>query len=72
MEDVLPGLTLPCLLYAGDKDPFFPKAQASAQLIPGATFVPLPGLGHSEAFIRSDLVLPHFERFAKTYGSKIA
>ena len=72
MEDALPGLTLPCLLYAGDKDPYFPKAQASARLIPGATFVPLPGLGHAEAFIRSDLVLPHFERFAKTYGSKFA
>jgi pimeloyl-ACP methyl ester carboxylesterase len=63
MEDILPGLTLPCLIYAGDKDPFFPKAQANARLIPDATFVPLPGLGHAEAFIRSDLILPHVERF---------
>lgn len=72
MEDALSGLTLPCLLYAGDKDPFFAKAQVSAQRVPGATFVALPGLGHAEAFIRSDLVLPHFERFVETYGSKFA
>jgi pimeloyl-ACP methyl ester carboxylesterase len=68
MEDALPGLSLPCLIYAGDKDPFFAKAQASARRIPGASFVPLAGLGHAEAFIRSDLALPHVEPFLAAHA----
>jgi pimeloyl-ACP methyl ester carboxylesterase len=49
----------PCFLYAGDKDFVFSRAQVTASHIPGAQFQALPGLTHPEAFVRSDLALPH-------------
>ena len=49
----------PCFLYAGDKDFVFSRAQATASHIPHATFQALPELTHPEAFVRSDLALPH-------------
>jgi pimeloyl-ACP methyl ester carboxylesterase len=66
MEDMLPGMTTPCLIYAGDADPLFEPARDGAARIPGSTFVALPGLGHLAAFIDSAVVLavvkPFLER----------
>ncbi len=61
--EVLPNIGVPCLLFAGEGDPWFSTAQKSADLIPGARFVSLPELDHVEAFQRSDLVLPHVKEF---------
>ena len=66
MEDVLPSMTMPCLLYVGEADSAFPKAQESAKQMPHVTFVSLPGLNHAEAFMRADLVLPHVTKFLQT------
>jgi pimeloyl-ACP methyl ester carboxylesterase len=63
MEQSLPRMTMPSLLYAGDRDPFFPKAKATASRMPNAVFLPLPGLGHAEGFRRSDLVAPPLKDF---------
>jgi pimeloyl-ACP methyl ester carboxylesterase len=68
MMDFLPGIMAPCLLYAGDADSFFPGALASAREIPGATFVPLPGLNHAETFRRSDLVVPIVRNFLAAHA----
>lgn len=62
-EDVLPKIKIPCLLFIGEADPRFSTARDCAQLIPGSTFVSLPGLGHSTAFPRADSVLPHVKGF---------
>jgi len=66
LEDVLPRMTMPCLLFAGEADPIYPLVRECARQIPQVTFVSLPGLGHSEARRRSDLVLPHLTRFLQT------
>jgi pimeloyl-ACP methyl ester carboxylesterase len=63
---VLPRMTMPCLLFAGEADPIYPLVRECARQIPQVTFVSLPGLGHSEARRRSDLVLPHLTRFLQT------
>jgi pimeloyl-ACP methyl ester carboxylesterase len=63
LEDVLPTMTMPCLLFAGENDPFYSGAKECAENMPNATFVSLPGLGHIEALYRSDLVLPHIAVF---------
>ena len=52
-----------CLLFAGDADPIYEAVKASAAKMANATFFALTGLQHYEAFVRSDLVLPHVMRF---------
>jgi pimeloyl-ACP methyl ester carboxylesterase len=44
----LPGITVPTLVVHGTADPLLPVAhgEALARRIPGATFLPLPGVGH--------------------------
>ena len=64
LEDILPTMTMPCLLYVGEADSSnFPQVQACVQRIPNVTLVSLPGLNHPEAFYRADVVLPHTMKF---------
>jgi pimeloyl-ACP methyl ester carboxylesterase len=61
--DVVGKIAVPVLCYAGTADPIHEPARQSAAQIRGAEFVSLPGLDHIAAGFRSDLVLPHVERF---------
>ena len=61
--EYLPNFKLPCLVYVGEADPRFPDAKKTARLIPNAQFFLLPGLNHSQANQRKDLVLPHVRKF---------
>jgi pimeloyl-ACP methyl ester carboxylesterase len=61
--DVVRTITVPALLYAGDADAIHDAARESAAHIPGAQFISLPGLNHSAAMCRSDLILPQVQRF---------
>jgi len=63
VEEVLPTMTMPCLLYAGDADAYAPRVQECAQHLANVTLVSLPGLTHSQAYARSELVLPHILKF---------
>jgi pimeloyl-ACP methyl ester carboxylesterase len=65
MEEVLPTMTMPCLLYVGEADGFFPGAKVCAQHMPNATFVSFPGLDHGQTSRASHLVLPHVTEFLK-------
>ena len=67
-QEVLPKIALPVLLFAGEADPRFPTASKCASRIPGARFIAIPGLDHVQAASRSDLVLPHIERFLDEFG----
>ena len=58
LEAILPDMAMPCLLYAGDADPSYPKTRECAQHIPNATFISLPGLDHATAF-RGGALQPH-------------
>ena len=71
VEALLPGLNLPCLLYCGDVDGFFPGSKAAAQAIPGAVFATIPGLDHGQASRAGELVLPHVTEFLKTATMKV-
>ncbi len=66
LEDVLPTMTRPCLLYVGEADATYARIKQCAAQIPNVTFVSFPGLNHSEAIIRSDLVLPEVIKFLNT------
>lgn len=63
LEDVLPAITLPCLLFVGEADRFYPGVKKCADSMPNATFVSFPNLGHIETSYRSDLVIPYIKKF---------
>lgn len=63
VQDTLATMTIPFLVYVGEADPVYLGAKESANHMPNATFVSLPGLGHSEAFVKSELALPHVTKF---------
>ena len=64
--EILPTMTMPCLLFAGENDWHHAKNKECIRSIPNVTFFYLPGLGHVEALFRSDLVLPHVTQFLAT------
>jgi pimeloyl-ACP methyl ester carboxylesterase len=61
--DILPDVTLPCMLFAGEDSPEFVNAKKCAQILPNAVFIPLPGLDHVGTFWESEYVLPHIRGF---------
>ncbi len=61
-------LDLPCLLYAGNKDPIFSQIKTCAENMLQCEFVTLNNVDHNQAFLRSDLILNKaidFLRFTK-------
>ena len=62
-EDILPTITMPCLLFVGEAAGEYAGAKECIKHMPNATFVSLPGLDHIEACFRIDLVLPHIRKF---------
>ena len=63
LADVLPLMTMPCLLFAGDSDPRLPQVQACLKGLGNGTFFSVPASDHLASFARSDLVLPHVSAF---------
>jgi pimeloyl-ACP methyl ester carboxylesterase len=63
VQAYLGAIDLPALLYCGDKDAPHDAARHAADVMPGATFVSLAGLNHVDAYIESELVLPHASAF---------
>ena len=54
---------MPSLLYGGTDDLFATEMPAAAAAMPNAAFVPLEGLDHLQAFLRSDLTVPLVRAF---------
>ena len=65
-DELLPEISIPCCLYAGEMDDVCVQARAASERIPGAVFFSLSGLDHCEAFVRADLVLPPVLRFLRS------
>ena len=63
VENLLSDVQIPCLLYCGDQDGYFEAARKSADLIPTAMFVDIPGLNHGQVARAGEEVLPHVTRF---------
>lgn len=63
LEDILPTMAMPCLLYAGAEDSRHAEVKASASRIAGATFHSFPALNHAQCMLRSPTVLPVVRAF---------
>lgn len=59
-------ISVPTLLLLGvgdDEQDWWARGEAAASALPDASAIALPGLGHLQAFWRTDLSLPPIERF---------
>jgi pimeloyl-ACP methyl ester carboxylesterase len=63
LEDVLPNITVPCLIFIGEADSNFAGAKECVKHIRSAEFVSFPGLNHAQVDSDSHLVLPHIIKF---------
>ena len=68
-DQVLAGISVPCLLYCGDLDLFHNGAQESVQHMPRAVFISMHGFNHITAFFRSDVVVPFVKQFLTVVGN---
>ena len=71
VEALLPQLNIPCLLYCGEADGFFPGAKEASQIIPNARFASFPGLNHGQTSRAAEAVLPHVTKFLKEVTQKV-
>jgi pimeloyl-ACP methyl ester carboxylesterase len=71
VEELLPTLNTPCLLYCGEVDGFFTGAREAAQAIPNAVFVSFPGLNHGQTSRASDMVLPPVVEFLNKVAVRV-
>ena len=63
IEEVLPAMTMPCLLYVGEPDPRLSKVTTCAERIPNSTFVSIPGTDHLQTYLKSELIVPYVIEF---------
>ena len=68
ISDILPQMTMPCLLFAGDVDPRLPLIHECVKHLANATFFSLPGCDHAVASARSDLIVPQVKAFLRAFS----
>jgi pimeloyl-ACP methyl ester carboxylesterase len=66
----LPQIGVPTLIYCGTEDEPFAQARRASEVIPGARFVPLNGLNHTQAFRQSEDIVPHILEFLSEIGAQ--
>jgi len=67
VEDVLPTMTMPCLIFIGERDePDHTFSREYVKLMPNASRFVLPGLGHSQTMQAIDVLLPRVLDFLET------
>jgi pimeloyl-ACP methyl ester carboxylesterase len=63
IAESLASMRMPCLLFAGEREPRLSQMQACVQQLPQASFFVVPGCDHLGAWARSELVLPQVSTF---------
>ena len=66
LADILPTMTMACLLFVGEADARYSAVQDCAKHLANAILLSLPAVDHPAGFMRSDLVLPHVTKFLAT------
>ena len=70
LEGVLPAMTMPCLLFAGEADWSYSRTRECASHVPDARFMGLPGLNHAEVLNSPDIILEHIIGFLKAVDAR--
>lgn len=66
VDDVLPLMTMPSLLFVGELDPRFSKVEACSSKLPNATFFKIPGADHISSIRQTEIILPRVKTFLQT------
>ena len=66
IEDALPSMTMPCLLFVGEEDFLYEGVTGCVKDMPNATMVSFTGLDHGQTFQRSEMTLPHIIEFLRS------
>jgi len=61
--DLLLQIKIPCFVFVGENDAYFPKNKEAVKVLPNAKFVSFPGHNHGETSRDSAVVLPHVKKF---------
>ena len=72
LEDVLPSITVPCLIFVGEADSDFAGVKECIKYIRSAEFVSFPGLNHTQVISDSHSVLPQITKFLENANQKCA
>ncbi len=67
LASALPNITMPALLFCGDKDQRHDAVVATARQLPDAHHVSLPGITHFGGVMHPHLLLPELLTFLKTH-----
>lgn len=62
-DHILPTLPLSCLLMVGEADVSYVRVKDCSRLIPNATFVSFPNLGHTGSFLNRAEIVWHVRQF---------
>lgn len=63
-SDLIPNISVPCLLYCGDDDVRYDGAKKCAEALPNAAFVSLAGYDHlAVSFLGTADIVPHISEF---------
>ena len=69
-ENILPTLPIPCLLMVGEADAAYAVVKDCSRLIPNATFVSFPNLGHTGSFLNRAEIVSHLQPFLTGLAQK--
>ena len=63
LEDALPNMTMPCLIFVGGADPLRTGAKKCTESMPNSRFISLPNAGHFGVISQSQVLLPEITGF---------
>jgi len=63
LEDALPNMTMPCLIFVGEADTLYPGAKKCVENMPNASFISMPGLAHFGVLSQTNVLMPHITKF---------
>lgn len=62
-DNMLPTLSIPCLLMVGEADMSYARIKDCSRLIPNVTFVSFPNLGHIGSFLNCAELVQRIQQF---------
>jgi pimeloyl-ACP methyl ester carboxylesterase len=66
LADVLPTMTMPCLVYIGEYDDEIAQVKEYVQHMPNAALFVIPGRRHSDTSLAVDVLVPRVLEFLAT------
>lgn len=63
LEDALPNMTMPCLVFAGEADTLYLGAKKCVENLQNASFISMPGVAHFGVLSQTNVLLPHITKF---------